>query len=419
MTHTHISIHNEAFLINGKLTYSEIPTSPSNVHGLLMNARFIQGVFDDKADPTRFARFGHPQFDPEKNTDDLISVLPAWYASGLRAFTVGFQGGGPCFTISNDTIENNPFGEDGQKIDPAYAARMDRLIRGADAGGMVVIVSFFYADQAARLRDETAVLNATKSAANFLRDGGYTNVLIEIANEYSLAEFGCHPIIQSPLGMVKLLELARKESGGLAVGSSGGGGHADQEVCAASDYILIHGNGCTRQRLYNLILKVRKWAPNKPVLCNEDSQAIGQLDVAYKTQTSWGYYNNMTKQEPPANWGITPGEDTFFAQRMATGLGIEAPPIPAAEQYYLQGLEPNMTYNGKRWLRVASLYPEKINFVDFYRNDQLIYTAYDEPFSLFYKSNWLQAGCPAHLDDQFMALVHLRTGNKIELGVRK
>ena len=45
MGKTNISIENESFLINGKLIYSEINTSNPQAHGLLMNARFIQGIF--------------------------------------------------------------------------------------------------------------------------------------------------------------------------------------------------------------------------------------------------------------------------------------------------------------------------------------------------------------------------------------
>ena len=152
MPQTHIDIQGDLFLINAKLTYSEIAGSKPDIHGLLMNARFIQGIFDDKADPARFARFGHNAYDPAANTARLVAALPQWYDHGLRAFTVGLQGGGPCFTINNLTIDNNPFGEDGAQLDPAYAARMDTLIRGADAAGMVVIVSYFYGDQARRLR---------------------------------------------------------------------------------------------------------------------------------------------------------------------------------------------------------------------------------------------------------------------------
>ncbi|MFP6644561.1 MAG: hypothetical protein VCF24_13545, partial [Candidatus Latescibacterota bacterium] len=108
-------------------------------------------------------------------------------------------------------------------------------------------------------------------------------------------------------------------------------------------------------------------------------QAIGQIDVAFKTGTSWGYYNNMTKQEPPADWSITKGEDTFFAHRMAAGIGIEVPDLPEEDRFYLQGLEPHMTYGGERWIRLAILHPESIDFVDFYKGETLVATAYDEP----------------------------------------
>ena len=67
MSKTTITIENESFLINDKLTYSEINTSKPEAHGLLMNARFIQGIFDDKADPARFARWGHTEWNPETN----------------------------------------------------------------------------------------------------------------------------------------------------------------------------------------------------------------------------------------------------------------------------------------------------------------------------------------------------------------
>ena len=58
MSNTSLSIQGESFLINGQLTYAEIAGSNPGAHGLLMNARFIQGIFDDKADPGRFNRFG-------------------------------------------------------------------------------------------------------------------------------------------------------------------------------------------------------------------------------------------------------------------------------------------------------------------------------------------------------------------------
>ena len=55
MPHTHLSISGEKFLINGALTYSEISGSKPAAYGLLMNARFIQGIFDDKVFVVSFA----------------------------------------------------------------------------------------------------------------------------------------------------------------------------------------------------------------------------------------------------------------------------------------------------------------------------------------------------------------------------
>ena len=415
MAKTHLNIEGEKFLINGKLTYSEINGARPSAHGLLMNARFIQGIFDDAMEPERFARWGHGEWDAGANTERLIAALPEWYRYGLRAFTTGFQGGGPCFTMPNHTIQNNPFGADGLNLDADYAERMDKLIRGADAVGMVVIVSFFYGSQTRWLKDEKAIRNAVTTASRFVK--GYPNVIIEVANEMNIGAFAHHPIIQEPEGMVNLLELARKESGGLPCGCSGGGGYRNREVAEASDVILIHGNGCTRQRYHNMIQEVQSWNLNRPIVCNEDSQAIGQLQVAYKTQTSWGYYNNMTKQEPPADWGITTGEDTFFAHRMAEGIGIDIDPID--DQYYLQGLEPHWEYQGQRWLRLASLYPETISHVDFYRNGKFYDTAYDEPFSLHFQTNWRQGGIDVRDDDrEWKAVIHLGDGGVIEKTVQ-
>ena len=416
MINTHLSIKGARFLVNGRLTYSEIDGCPAHRRGLLLNARFIQGVFDDKLEPSRFARFGRDAWDPESHTQELIDALPEWYAHGLRAITVGFQGGGPCFTIDNDTIENNPFGADGTQLDSAYRSRMDKVIRAADGIGMIVIVSYFYGAQTRHLNGASSIREAVKTASRFLEDGGYENVIIEIANEQDIEQFRRHaPIIHDPHGMCRLIGLARKESGGLPVGCSSVGNSAHEPICRASDVMFIHGNGCSRQKLYNLIDTVRAWEPHKPLVVNEDSQAIGNLDVCVRQGVSWGYYNNVTKQEPPADWSVTQGEDQFFVHRMARAVGICRSRIPEDDQYYLQGFEPEMVLDGKRWIRLASLYPEAIDFVEFYVDGKKSYTCYDEPFSLNFVSNWRQgATCLPPETNECRAVIHLSDGEVIE-----
>lgn len=386
---TKLSIRGDRFFINDMPTYCEIPNCKPEYQGLLMNSRMIQGVFDDRQDASRFNRYGK-QFDPDRNTEELVAALPEWYSHGLRAITVGFQGGGACFTIDNYTVQNSPYSNDGALLETAYRTRMKKIIDAADTLGMIVIVSLFYGAQTRFLEDDRAVMQAVKTAANWLRDEGFTNVIIEIANEHDITCYQLHPVLYTESGVVQLIEIAKRESGGLPVGCSGTGGYFDVSIAEASDVILIHGNDQSRQRFYNLIQKAKAIKPARPIVCNEDSQALSQMGVALHEGVSWGYYNNMTKQEPPVYWGITEGEDHFFALRLALALGIQTEQPPLEQQFYLQGLEPHMTYDGKRWIRLASLYPEAIDHVEFYRDGKLFATAYDDPFTIHYIGNWLQ-----------------------------
>ena len=412
---TTVGTRGSQILINNQPVYSEIPGVNPNVLGLLFNQRLIQGVFDDKTDPRRFDDlFGNGRFDPEANTDNLVRALPAWYAYGLRAITVGFQGGWPVGHVDVREIDNNPFGTDGQSLDPAYARRMDRIIRAADALGMVVIVSLLYWAQSRQLRDGRAIQAAIRTGARFIRDNGYTNVILEIANEYNISGFKDHPLVHEPEGMVSLIDLAREQSGGLLVGSSGGGGMADEAVVKASDIVLIHGNGQSAGHYYDFVSRVKSWAPDRPIVCNEDSPCCTRVDVALDTGTSWGYYNNYTKQIPPADYAVTPGEDLFFARRVARAVGIPVTPLPRDEQFVLQGLEPQTAFGHKRVIRLAAEFPEQIHKVVFYQDNRLVYTSYDEPFFYRREATWL--GTPWHVDPAvrvWAAVVHLADGTKI------
>ena len=409
---TSLKIKGDRFLINDHLVYSEIPGSPKSAHGLLMNARFIQGIFDDKADPSRFARFGWDSWDPDRHTDEMIRALPEWYSYGLRAITVGLQGGMPVFTIENSTIDNNPFGTDG--IDPEYLTRLDRVIRAADDLGMIVIVSILYQGQSLRLPDGAAVRNAIRRTSAWLKEQAYTNIIIEVANEHTVGDFRKRPLVYDTEGITTLMEIARDSSGGMPVGASGGGVECQREVAEGSDVILIHGNTARRQDYYRLVKWVQSWKLNRPVVCNEDSPCFTQLDVAYHTGTSWGYYNNLTKQEPPADWGVANAEDLFFARRMARGVGIPVEPLDQQEQYVLDGVNGRWQQHGERWIRLTAEYPESINFVEFFRNGELVDVAYEEPFYVNYQHTWVQESTKVEVGEKWSAMVHLGDGTVLE-----
>lgn len=386
---TNFTMEGDRFLINEKLTYSEFDNCPVKYQGLLMNARFIQGVFDDKSDVARFQRFGK-KFNAKKNTEELVDSLQEWYDKGLRAITVGFQGGGTCFTIDSNTIENNPYSPDGLEMDGEYLDRMKEIVDAADDMGMLVIVSLFYGAQSRFLKDDRAVMQAVKTASNWLRDQKFSNVIIEIANEHNVEDYKVHPILFDEKGVAQLIRIAQRESDGIPVGCSTTGHYFSYEIGNASDVILIHGNNMSRQMFYNHIKEARSIEPARPIVCNEDSQALAEMQVALDMGVSWGYYNNMTKQEPPVYWEITEGEDRFFAVRLAESLGIETNTLKLEEQFYLQGLEEHTSYEDERWIRLASVYPEKIQKVDFYRDGEYFETAYNDPFTINYIVNWYQ-----------------------------
>jgi len=415
---TRIGARGKKFYINDYPVYGEVAGANSDSVGLLWNMRMIQGVFDDSRDRSRFNLFKEKVFDPEKNTENLTAALPQWYGYGLRAFTVGFQGGWPVDCVNVEDILNNPFGEDGKTLDKAYAARMDRVIRAADETGMAVICSLLYWAHANRLKDGKAVADAVRTGCRFLKDGGYGNVIIEVANEYNIPQFERHPIIHSPEGMAHLIRIAREVSGGMPVGSSGGGGMADREVVEESDVVFVHGNGLSRGEYYDFIRKVQGWAGDKPVICNEDSPCVSRMGIGLETYTSWGYYNNYTKQIPPADYGVTPGEDFFFARRMARAVGIPLPQIPFADGFYLQGLEGWSSFHGKRVIRLAAEFPETIDYVDFYCNGVHLYRSYDEPFFLYRQATWLgKPNTVQPADGEWTAEITLNDGRSLKKSV--
>jgi len=83
-----------------------------------------------------------------------------------------------------------------------------------------------------------------------------------------------HPLMGEPEGMASLIDLARRESGELPVGCSGSGGYSNRKVAEASDVILIHGDGCSRQRFYNLVRTTRSWDLGRPIVCNKIALAL-------------------------------------------------------------------------------------------------------------------------------------------------
>ena len=74
-----------------------------------------------------------------------------------------------------------------------------------------------------------------------------------------------------------------------------------------------------------------------------------------------------------------------------------------------------MEWEGKRWIRLASLYPEKIYKVEFYRDGIYYETAYNDPFTINFISNWRQGAVEdIKTGEVWLAKIYLLDGTVIE-----
>jgi len=333
---TSVSIRGEDFWINGAPTYAGRTWNGHRIEGLLLNARMVQAIFDDLNPDTR-QRWVYPdtgQWDPERNVQELLAMLPVYRQHGLLAVTVNCQGGSPEGYSREQPWENSAFSADGA-LRPAYADRLRRVIEAADGCGMVVIVGYFYQGQDERLRDEAAVLRAVDDATDFLLGGAWTNVMVEVNNECNTRYE--HAILQ-PERVHELIARVKARGSGLLVSTSyGGRGRVpDENVARAADFMLIHGNGTADPDLIADQVERTRVAPGyhgQPIVFNEDDhfdfdRPRNNFRAALSRHASWGYFDPGSGaggagasgdyvngyQLVPVNWGInTERKRHFFA----------------------------------------------------------------------------------------------------------
>ncbi len=329
---TTVAIQEDQFFINGAPTYAARTWKGKRIEGLLMNARMVQGVFDDLNSETA-ARWAYPdtgRWDPERNVREFLAAMPIWRAHGLLAFTINFQGGSPEGYSRNQPWINSAFRGDGS-LRPDYLERMQRIIDFADELGLVVVLGYFYFGQDERLSDEAAVLRATDNATRWVLDHGWRNVIVEVNNECNVRYD--HPILQ-PARVHELIERVKrmKANAGhrLLVSTSYGGGRIpDANVVQASDFILLHGNGVhLPARIAEMVRETRAvpgYTP-KPIFFNEDDHfnfevPANNFTAAIGEYAGWGYFDfRMTGeaftagyQSVPVDWGIrSPRKAGYF-----------------------------------------------------------------------------------------------------------
>ena len=340
--HTTVTIVGDAFHLNGAPTYPGRVWNGHKIEGLLLNARLVQGVFDDR-NPLTVTNWAYPdtgRWDAERNTREFIAAMPEWRRHGLLAFTINFQGGSPQGYSREQPWHNSAFEADGS-LRADYAGRLERILNRADELGMAVIVGYFYFGQDERLRDEAAVLRATDNATSWLLDHGWRNVLVEVNNETNVGYD--HAILQ-PRRVHELIARVRQTTRAgrrLLAGTSYGGGTIPGEaVVRASDFLLIHGNGVGNPKEIAAMVRRTRAVPGysiKPILFNEDDhfqfgQPENNFTAAVGEYASWGCFDYRMKDEGfmegyqsvPVNWGLSSERKRAFFRLVREIAGSSA-----------------------------------------------------------------------------------------------
>jgi hypothetical protein len=342
---TRVTIVADQFFINDRPTYEGRTWRGHLIEGLLLNSRMVQGIFDD-ANPETVKRWAYPdtgKWDAERNTREFLAAMPLWRAHGLLAVTLNLQGGSPQGYSKAQPWNNSAFTAEGS-LKPEYLNRLTRILDEADRLGMVVILGYFYFGQDERLANEAAVVRAVDTTTRWILERHYTHVLIEVNNECDVKAYD-HAILR-PDRIAELIARVRGttiDGRRLLVGTSFAGKSVPgDDVLAASDFVLLHGNGAgdpaqIRKMIQDTRAR-RNWR-TMPVLVNEDDHfAFDQPDnnfvAALELYASWGYFDPGQSdyvdgyQCPPVNWGInTPRKQAFF--HLVSEITGSVPPKPA------------------------------------------------------------------------------------------
>lgn len=357
---TTVSFQGEKICIDGKPTYAGRFFEGRPVEGLLFNVRAVQATFDD-ANPGTRPLWNYPDtgcWDPERNVTEFMAALPQWKAHGVLGFTLNFQGGGGRYLPEvYDTYINNGFTNHGE-IKPDYLNRISRVLNCADELGMVVILGMFYWKQTLKMEGAKAAWAAVENALTFLRSTGHKNVMIELANETDI-HFGMADFTME--GAPKMLDHFKNRFPEFLISTSYVVGHllkedkpVPDEFIRACDFIMPHGNWVRPNQL-GPALEALKNSPAyerapKPVIINEDSTGIPNLDAAFQRYVSWGYYDQGFNDEqrqhdiwidlpwpprekqiaelsgfqtPPVNWTINTARKQAFFNRVAAITGMK------------------------------------------------------------------------------------------------
>jgi hypothetical protein len=405
---TKVSIQGDQWLINGELVNRGSPAE-----GLLMNVRMVNAVFEDRGRGWE-AHVG--MFDPDQNTEEFIARLPEYVNSGVNAFVISLQGGMPGY----EGAVNTAFEPDGT-LRSSYIDRVEKVIKTCDKLGAVVILSCLYQRQRGHdfaLDSKESITAAVRNTANWVKEKGYGNVLLEVANEFPHGGYKGWPSAEwliSEEGQAELIREARTAHPELLVSTSGlGHGRFPDSLIPEVDFIIIHFNNTSLADYGDRIGALK--GHGKPLVCNEDDkvgkEGAAALGLSVYHGASWGFMHSQKNQHIPFEFEgreddpdvyemfrkvSTPGEQLSLEELQEPSLTITHPndgnrfkenqaievnfnslffdPLKGSTIYFIVNGEVEMEDTQPPFTWTPSKKGEYFMYLEVYDNGKLVYTS--------------------------------------------
>jgi hypothetical protein len=341
---TSVGIAGNAFHINGQPTYPGRSFRGTKIEGQLFTSRMVNCIINDQNPETRgMWAWRDGPWDPERNTNEFIAALPLYRSHGLTSIAFNVQGGSPMGYGWHQPWHTSGYTPDGRLL-PDYRARLLRVLDATDANGMVAILGFFYTSATPALTDEAAIVRATDELTDLICMSGYTNVLIEVANECDIPSW-THEIIK-PARSHELVARVQSRSQGrvktragrlLVSTSFATPAPLPERLLQTADYALYHGNGLrTPQDVHARARQIRATSGyrGQPLLINEDDhfdfdKPENNMLAAVQEYSGWGYFDYRQIRERfedgyqslPVDWGINSVRKKGFFSLLAEVTG--------------------------------------------------------------------------------------------------
>jgi len=341
---TALSVVGNEFQINGQPTYPGRSFRGNKIQGLLFTSRMVNCIINDQNPETRgMWAYRNGPWDPERNTSEFIAALPAYKSHGLTSVAFNIQGGSPMGYGWHQPWHTNGYTADGALL-PDYRARLLRVLDALDANGMAAVLGLFYISATPALKDEKAVLRAVDEVTDVICEGGYTNIIVEVANESDIPRWP-YEIIK-PARAHELVARIQSRSQGKIKNKAGRllvstsyviESTLPERLLQVADCVLWHGNAlATPEAIHARAKSIRASAGyrGQPLLNNEDDhfdfdKPENNMLAAVEEYSGWGYFDYRQIREPfedgyqslPVDWGINSARKRGFFNLLAQVTG--------------------------------------------------------------------------------------------------